>query len=462
MQMRPETSSWLPELRQLLPSERVLVDPFQVERLSKDYYWYSPVLARQLEQKRGDVIVQPESADEVETVLRFAFGREVPVTVRGSGTGNYGQCIPLFGGIVLDLSRMTHILEITSDGVCRAEAGTRLATIEEAARKSGWELRCYPSTFVKASLGGFLCGGSGGVGSITYGALRDNDNVRNIEIMTMEANPRRILLKGEEIFSALHAWGTTGVLLNAEIALGPKIRWGQIAACFPTFAQCLDYAEKFSAESPARKRLVTCLEDPIPSYFTPLRKFMIAGWALLLLELDTDGIDATAKEIEEAGGRVVFRQHWSESRPGPLLSDFTWNHTTLWAKKADDSLTYLQCGFNLARLREQITTLKEKFGDEFLLHFEFIRGADGLIPVALPIIRFTTEERLYQMIGLCREIGVGVADPHLYRIETGGRMHDIEAKLAGKRQFDPKGLLNPGKIEGYPLPRNLTPATASA
>jgi hypothetical protein len=108
-----------------------------------------------------------------------------------------------------------------------------------------------------------------------------------------------------------------------------------------------------------------------------------------------------------------------------------------------------------------MATLKTAFGDEFLFHLEFVRGEKGLVPGALPIIRFTTEERLYEMIALCRKIGVGVADPHLFRIEEGGRMNEVDLKVAAKPQFDPKGLFNPGKIEGYPLPATLA-STAAA
>ena len=238
--------------------------------------------------------------------------------------------------------------------------------------------------------------------------------------------------------------------------------WGQIAACFPDFASCLDYTERFAAESPWRKRLITCFEDPIPTYFKPIRKYVPEGQALLLLELENDGIESTAAEIEAAGGKATFRQNWSEPRPGPLLSDFTWNHTTLWAKKADETLTYLQCGFDLARLREQMATLKEAFGDEFLFHFEFVRGGNGnLVPARPADHPFHHEKRLFAMIALCRKIGVGVADPHLFRIEYGGRMNDIDSKVAAKHLFDPKGLFNPGKIEGYPLPASLVSEAAA-
>jgi len=85
---------------------RVLTAPAVLDRLSHDFYWYSPVLRPLLVDKIAEVAVQPISVDEVIAVLRFAGKHEIPVTVRGSGTGNYGQCVPLHGVIVLDLSLM--------------------------------------------------------------------------------------------------------------------------------------------------------------------------------------------------------------------------------------------------------------------------------------------------------------------------------------------------------------------
>src|SRR5580704_15744711 len=96
---------------------RVLTAPAVVDRLSHDFYWYSPVLRPLLAHKTAEVAVQPVSVDEVLAVLRFAGKHEIPLTVRGAGTGNYGQCVPLHGGIVLDLSLMDKLEEITADGV---------------------------------------------------------------------------------------------------------------------------------------------------------------------------------------------------------------------------------------------------------------------------------------------------------------------------------------------------------
>src|SRR5271155_3907705 len=85
---------------------RVLTHPQTVEQLSRDFYWYSPVLRKQLDGKVGEVVVQPLNAEETQNVLRYCHARDIPVTIRGAGTGNYGQAIPLHGGLILDLMRM--------------------------------------------------------------------------------------------------------------------------------------------------------------------------------------------------------------------------------------------------------------------------------------------------------------------------------------------------------------------
>src|SRR5260370_40899953 len=131
--------------------------------------------------------------------MRFAGAQGIPVTVRGAGTGNYGQCVPLEGGIVLDLSLMDKLEEITQDGVAVCQPGLRLGALETEARRMGWELRMYPSTLVKASVGGFLGGGSGGIGSVTHGGLRDFDTVPAFEVVTLEQKPRVVLHEGPAV-----------------------------------------------------------------------------------------------------------------------------------------------------------------------------------------------------------------------------------------------------------------------
>ena len=129
----------------------------------------------------GDIVVAPRSEDDVIRVLAAAYAEDIPVTVRGSGTGNYGQAMPLAGGIVMDVTGLAEI-EAIDPGAVAVGAGAILARIDEATRRDiSMELRMHPSTYKTASIGGFVAGGSGGVGSINWGGLRDLGNVLRLQ-----------------------------------------------------------------------------------------------------------------------------------------------------------------------------------------------------------------------------------------------------------------------------------------
>ena len=233
---------------------RIITNPQVVERLSRDFYWYSPVLKKLLDGKSADVVAQPIDAEEVRSILAYCYANDVPVTARGSGTGNYGQAVPLAGGVVLDLSRRDQIEAISADGVSQCQPGVRLAVLEAEARKHGWELRCYPSTVVKASVGGFLAGGSGGIGSVTHGGLRDFGTVRAIEVVTMEADPRVLKYEGQKVHDILHAWGTNGIITRIWLALAPAVEWAQCAIAFSTFEEAFSFAETVANSEAWTKR----------------------------------------------------------------------------------------------------------------------------------------------------------------------------------------------------------------
>jgi hypothetical protein len=427
--------------------ERVLTNVAVVERLSRDFYWYSPVLRKLLDGKVADVVVQPITVEEIVSVLRYCYANNVPVTARGSGTGNYGQAVPLLRGVVLDLAMLDNIESIASDGIAVCQPGVRLGALETEARKSGWELRCYPSTIVKASLGGFLGGGSGGIGSIAHGGLRDFQTVRAIEVVTMEQEPRVVMHEGEAVHEILHAWGTNGIITRIWFALTPAVEWAQCIAAFETFDEAFTFSEKIAVSKEWTKRLVTTFEWPIPSFFSPIKNIVPENKSLIFFLISANQRNLLEDEVVKSGGEVAFSATYDGLRTQPLLSDYTWNHTTLWAMRNNSSYTYLQCGFSPANARGQFAELKSRFGDEILFHIEFMKTGDGtVIPGSIPVVRFTTEERLNEMIDLCRSVGVTVANPHVNNVEGGGRYRADNVQLLAKQRYDVKGLLNPGKM----------------
>jgi FAD/FMN-containing dehydrogenase len=450
------------ELRTLLGPANVIDSGDALETLSKDFYWYSPVLRRLLVDKRADAIARPGSLEELKATVAACVRARVPIVLRGAGTGNYGQCVPLFGGVVLDLARLDRIHEITTDGVVRVEPGARLGTIETEARKVGWELRCMPSTWVKSSMAGFFCGGSGGVGSITWGGINAPGNVKSVTLLSCEETPRLVKLEEGDSKRALHTYGTTGIMVEIEMRLAPKVDYDQIIISSPDWEKLLTWSDLAAHKSAWAKRLVTQFQWPTPSFFKPLVKYFRPGEHVTFLLVGRAQTDEIIASATAAGLACVYRTPFSDPPKPPFITDYTWNHTTLWAMKSDPTLTYVQAGFG-KNFREQFALLEKKFPGEILLHLEWIAGnpkmtredigtqaGDNVGLGGIPLVYFKSEARLQELLAYCAEIGVFIANPHTYILEEGGRHPNIADKRALKAELDPYGLLNPGKMKTYP------------
>jgi FAD/FMN-containing dehydrogenase len=299
-------------------------------------------------------------------------------------------------------------------------------------------------------VGGFLGGGSGGIGSVKHGGLRDFQTVRAIEVVTMEAEPRVVLHDGEAVHEILHAWGTNGVITKIWFALTPAVEWAQVALNFKSFGEAFDFSEVIAKDAQWDKRLITVFEWPIPSFFGPVKQLALDGETSIFLMIAESQREALVAAAEKAGATVMLAAAWPGLRSQPLLSDYTWNHTTLWAMKANPEYTYLQCGYHTDNAREQFAKLKSKYDEDFLQHIEWMKNAEGvMIPGAIPVVKYSTEARLNEMIDYCREIGVGVANPHINNVEGGGRYRADNVQLLAKYKYDAKGLMNPGKMVSF-------------
>ena len=136
----------------------------------------------------------------------------------------------------------------------------------------------------------------------------------------------------------------------------------------------------------------------------------------------------------------------------PDIYELCWNHTTLRAIKVEPSFTYLQVQYNGPDHLAKVARTVELFGDEVVGHLEFLRF-DGQIQCSgLPLVRYTTEERLEEIIRLHEANGCPIFNPHRYTLEEGGMKRTDVVQLAFKHETDPKGLLNPGKMIAWENP----------
>ncbi len=431
-------------IAQELEGIEIISDRERLTKLSLDYYHFSPILTAQLEGKRGNIAVFPTTEAEVIQIAQTCVKHQIPLTVRGAGTGNYGQCIPLQGGMILDTSKMNQIKWL-KPGIACVQPGVRMAAFDKQAREIGWELRMAPSTYRTASIGGFIGGGSVGMGSINYGQISDRGNLKRVRIVTLEEHPQVLELQGDEVQKVLHAYGTTGIITELEIPLAPAYPWQEAIVIFDDFMTAAKFGQALSDSNGIVKKLVSIHADPIPSYFAALQNYLPSGKHCALLMVSEYDFAALQALVQEYQGEITYNKSATEAIKGTSLLEFTWNHTTLHARSVDRNLTYLQTFyFTLERLER----LYQQAGDEIMIHLEFLRAGSQAVPAGLQLIRYTTEERLNEIIRDHESQGAFIANPHVYTIEDGGNKQIDPEKVAFKQQVDPFGLLNPGKMRG--------------
>jgi FAD/FMN-containing dehydrogenase len=446
----------LAALRKDLEGIAVEDNPAIVRNKSRDFFWYSPVLKRQLDHVTGDLVVTPRSEAEVIRVLAAAYAHEVPVTCRGAGTGNYGQAMPLAGGIVLSLAEMNRVTAIRP-GVVVAEAGAIMAEMDRQTQAhSRQELRLHPSTYRTATIGGFIAGGSGGVGSIRWGGLRNLGNVLRLRIVTMEAEPRVLDLTGDDLLKACHAYGTNGVITEVEMPLAAAHDWIEVILGFEDWMVAVRFGDELGNADGLLVKEIAPVAAPVPyDYFLRHRKFLKREQSVVLVMVADFALPALLLLAARRKGEVLYRSDEADAaalKSLPPVYELAWNHTTLRALRVDPTITYLQVNFPFPDHVERVAATTRLFGDEVPGHLEVIRFDGRTAFAGLPLLRFSTEERLWDIIKRYEEHGCHVFDPHRYTLEEGGMKRTDAVQLAFKRQADPKGLLNPGKMIGWENP----------
>jgi FAD/FMN-containing dehydrogenase len=431
-----------------LAGMEIITEPTQLAKLSLDYYHFSPVLQPKLSDKRGDLVVRPINEAEVLRVAAVCVKYKIPLTVRGAGTGNYGQCIPLNGGVILDTTRM-HAIRWIKPGLACVEPGVKLAAFDKHARETGWELRMAPSTYRTATIGGFIGGGSGGIGSITYGQLRERGNLHALRVVTMEDEPRVIELRGDDVQKVNHAYGTNGIITELEIPLGPAYPWAELIVTFDDFMTAAHFGQALAHSDGLIKKLISIHAWPIPSYFAALKSYLPEGKHCAILMIAESCLEPLQDLVREYSGTITYQKSAKEASKGTALGEFTWNHTTLHARSVDPTLTYLQTLLPADKNLSLVEHVYHHFGDEVMMHLEFFRVGGQVVPAALQVVRYTTEERLNEIIHYHEEKGAFIANPHTYILEDGGMKTVNLDQLQFKEMVDPYGLLNPGKMRAW-------------
>lgn len=178
--------------------------------------------------KIPDLVVFVETIEDVQKILRYANEHEIPVISRGAGTNMVGACICSQGGIVLNFSKMNKILEINRTNMtARVQPGVILGDLKKEVEEIGLFYPPDPSNFKVSTIGGSIAQSSGGAMSFKYGTTKDY--VLSLKVVTAEG---KLMTLGAETIKDASGYhlgqlivgseGTLAIVVEAVLKLIPK------------------------------------------------------------------------------------------------------------------------------------------------------------------------------------------------------------------------------------------------
>lgn len=450
------TQDWSAIAAELAPVETIS-EPVLVKKRSRDFFWYSPILNAELKTCFGDLVARPKTTDELARCLSIAHAHDAPIVLRGGGTGNYGQAVPMDGGLIIETTALNQVLEI-GDGFVRAQSGALMADINAALEASGQEMAMFPSTQDIATVGGFVAGGSAGIGSIANGALRDPGNILGLTAMSVEATPQTRIFDGAEALQIHHAWGLNGVIVDVTMRTVPRRDWVGCIATFDSYGAAYGAGYALAQAKDIAAKLISTVDARITEYFPRLVGHIRPKKDLMVAMIPAEDVPAFSALIAAQGGHVELTLTDAERQAKnlPHVFDFSYNHTTLQVLKADRSATYQQIACPIPPDPKAIDDIRTKQGDDVWNHHEFARVGGEIVTFDLPIIWFKNPERLAEINATFNANGFTIYDAHTWRVEGGGLKPDY-THLAWKKRMDPKGLLNSAKSAFWDGVKDMSP-----
>jgi FAD/FMN-containing dehydrogenase len=351
------------------------------------------------------------------------------VTPRGKGTGNYGQGIPLHGGLVLDTRRANAVVHV-GDGVITGEAGATMVAMEQAANAAGQQLWMYPST-AQSTIGGFLSGGSGGTGSIAHGS-NWMGFVTALDVALPGDEPTMIHVEGDEAQTFVHTYGTAGVIARATVRLEPMLAWRSVYATFADFTDAQAALRRLSQLRPA-PRLVSADPAAVAAKL-PTDAAIAPDRASLRSILELSTVADAQRTIQEHGGTVTDVR--DGARHTLKLSSLSYNHPIYWLKRNSPGEVWSHVEVGGEALIDRLAEVLDVYPGA-LLHIE----AAHEFPIGMLTAPYRGADEVYAGYPRLEELGVRVHSPHQWYVD-----HGVQELIALKRRTDPDGILNPGKV----------------
>ena len=413
-----------------------------------------------------DAIAYPTSTEQVSQIMAICHAHDCPVTAWGTGTSLEGHALAVRGGISLDLSRMDKVLEVNAaDMDCRVQPGLTREALNTELRATGLFFPVDPGA--NASLGGMAATRASGTTAVRYGTMAEN--VIGLEVVLADG---RVIRTGSRARKSASGYdltrlfvgseGTLGILTELTLRLRGQPPAISAAVCaFPSVAEAVDTViETIQMGVPmARIELVDAASVAA-----------VNAWAKVdfpvqpHLMIEFHGTDSAVAEDAATFGEIAA---------GHGAQGFDWatraeDRSRLWKMRHEAYYAILASRpgaraivtdvcVPISRLTEALEATRADIEASPIPGPILGHVGDGNFHAILLIDPVSsTEKKLaldlsHRMVERALALGGTISGEHgigqgklVYMVDEHGESWGLMSDL--KRAFDPKNILNPGKI----------------
>jgi glycolate oxidase len=419
-----------------------------------------------------EVVVKPKTAAEVSAILKLCNEYNIPVTPRGAGTGLSGAALPIYGGVVLAMERFNQIIAIDERNFqVTVEPGVINETLQQAVKEKGLFYPPDPASKGSCFLGGNIAHASGGPRALKYGTTRDY--VLNLEVVLPTGE---IMWTGANTLKYSTGYNLTHLFIGSEGTLGVVTK--MVLKLIPHPQQTLLMLAPFSSPEKACEAvngifLAGC--NPSACEFVEPNGFKLSAQMLninftvddsveayLLIEVDGNDLDQMMLECERISdvlyahqsGEVLFAQTADEK-------EYFWKLRRSIGEATKFNNTYKEEDTVVPRaelpaLYRGVKAIGEQFGFRTVCYGH---AGDGNLHVNIlrddlsdDFWEHEITKAIVKIFELCKQLGGTISGEHGIGLVQKPYMQvvmpDFQLALMRniKTAFDPKYILNPGKI----------------
>jgi len=414
-----------------------------------------------------DAVVYPQSANDVQQIVRICARHRAPVIAFGTGTSFEGHVNAPYGGVSIDLKDMNRIIAIhPQDFDCVVEPGVTRKQLNDYLRDQGLFFPVDPGA--DASLGGMCSTRASGTTAVRYGTMKDNVLALKVvrpdgELMTTSRRARKSSAGYDLTRLMVGAEGTLGIITELTLKLHGLPEATASAVCrFPSIQAACDAAiTAIQTGIPiARVELLDEIQVEVCNTYS---KLGLPEEPMLFLEFH--GTQASVAEQSERFGDIAREYgagsfEWS-AQPEDRTRLWQARHDIFWALRgyrAGAKVVVTDVCVPISRLAECVTETKRDAETSGIIAPIVGHVGDGNFHASVMVMMEDPEEvaaakafvdrvaeRALAMEGTCTgEHGIGEGKKHLLEPEHGAAAIDVMRAI--KRALDPDNIMNPGKI----------------